>query len=161
MALPPDFLSGLEDDLHTALDLCNTGATDEGLKGLIEQGKDKGFLTYTQVNEFLPDDASGSSSTSVRRAAVGVLGLVSDVIIVYNYDRDGNTIPVGEPVKRTYGADEYEFYFQDTWKLRPNLTVMGGLRYSLYSPPWEVNGLQVSPTIPLADSSSQSRVASS
>jgi len=25
MALPPDFLSGLEDDLHTALDLCNKG----------------------------------------------------------------------------------------------------------------------------------------
>ncbi len=30
---------------------------DEGLKALIEQGKEKGFLTYTQVNEFLPDDA--------------------------------------------------------------------------------------------------------
>jgi RNA polymerase primary sigma factor len=30
---------------------------DEGLKGLIEQGKEKGFLTYSQVNEFLPDDA--------------------------------------------------------------------------------------------------------
>jgi RNA polymerase primary sigma factor len=30
---------------------------DEGLKTLIESGKEKGFLTYGQVNEFLPDDA--------------------------------------------------------------------------------------------------------
>jgi RNA polymerase primary sigma factor len=30
---------------------------DDGLKALIEQGKQKGFLTYGQVNEVLPDDA--------------------------------------------------------------------------------------------------------
>src|SRR5260370_17878061 len=30
---------------------------DEGLKALIESGKHKGYLTYSQVNEFLPDDA--------------------------------------------------------------------------------------------------------
>ncbi|MBM3993733.1 MAG: RNA polymerase sigma factor RpoD [Planctomycetes bacterium] len=30
---------------------------DDGLKNLIESGKKKGYLTYTQVNEFLPDDA--------------------------------------------------------------------------------------------------------
>src|SRR5437016_4103097 len=29
----------------------------EGLKTLIESGKKKGYLTYSQVNEFLPDDA--------------------------------------------------------------------------------------------------------
>lgn len=31
--------------------------TDEVLKTLIEQGKAKGYLTYDQVNEYLPDDA--------------------------------------------------------------------------------------------------------
>src|SRR5437764_4834112 len=30
---------------------------DEGLRALIESGKEKGYLTYSQVNEFLPDDA--------------------------------------------------------------------------------------------------------
>src|SRR5436305_4785912 len=30
---------------------------DEGLKTLIEAGKDKGYLTYSQVNDYLPDDA--------------------------------------------------------------------------------------------------------
>src|SRR5436305_1797946 len=30
---------------------------DEGLKALLESGKEKGYLTYTQVNDYLPDDA--------------------------------------------------------------------------------------------------------
>ena len=49
-------------------------------------------------------------------------------------------------MRRTYATDEYEFYVQDSWRIRPNLTVTGGVRYSLYSPPWEVDGLQLAPT---------------
>jgi RNA polymerase primary sigma factor len=30
---------------------------DEGLKALLESGKEKGFLTYGQVNDYLPDEA--------------------------------------------------------------------------------------------------------
>src|SRR5438046_10586582 len=30
---------------------------DDGLKALIESGKHKGYLTYSQVNDYLPDDA--------------------------------------------------------------------------------------------------------
>ena len=30
---------------------------DEGLKTLLDSGKEKGYLTYSQVNEYLPDDA--------------------------------------------------------------------------------------------------------
>src|SRR5713101_6024342 len=30
---------------------------DEGLKTLVDTGKSKGFLTYDQVNDYLPDDA--------------------------------------------------------------------------------------------------------
>src|SRR6266404_3087807 len=30
---------------------------DEGLKVLLDSGKERGFLTYGQVNDYLPDDA--------------------------------------------------------------------------------------------------------
>src|SRR5215470_10842952 len=30
---------------------------DEGLKVLLESGREKGYLTYSQVNDYLPDDA--------------------------------------------------------------------------------------------------------
>ena len=80
-----------------------------------------------------------------------LLGVVSQPTANYNYDREGTALPVGEPVQRTYAADEYEFYLQDSWRIRPNLTLTGGVRYSLYSPPWEVNGLQVAPTTSLGE----------
>lgn len=78
-----------------------------------------------------------------------LLGVISQPTANYNYDRGGNPLPEGEPVRRKYAADEYELYVQDSWRVRPNLTVTGGMRYSLYSPPWEVDGLQVAPTISL------------
>ena len=68
-----------------------------------------------------------------------------------NYDREGNLLPVGQPVARKYASDEYEFYVQDSWRLGQNLTVTAGVRYSLYSPPYEVNGLQVAPTISMGE----------
>src|SRR3954462_10080543 len=33
---------------------------DDSLKALIDSGKRKGYLTFTQVNEYLPDDAANS-----------------------------------------------------------------------------------------------------
>ena len=78
-----------------------------------------------------------------------LLGVISQPTANYNYDRDGNALASGEPVARKYAADEYEFYVQDSWRVKSNFTVTGGVRYSLYSPPWEVNGLQVAPTVSL------------
>jgi len=42
----------------------------------------------------------------------------------------------------------YEFYGQDSFKVKPNLTITYGLRWSLFSPPWETTGLQVAPLQP-------------
>ena len=78
-----------------------------------------------------------------------ILGVISQPSANYNYDKTGTALPNGEPVRRTYATDEYEFYAQDSWRMRPNLTITGGVRYNLYSPPWEVDGLQLAPSVPL------------
>jgi hypothetical protein len=77
---------------------------------------------------------------------MGLLGMVSDVVANYNYDKSGQVLAPGEPVKRRYGLNWYELYAQDSWRVKPNLTVTYGVRWSLFPPPWEVNGLQASPT---------------
>ena len=79
-------------------------------------------------------------------AWLNILGVLSQATQRANYDRDGTPQPVGSPVAREIASDEYEWYIQDAWQLRPNLTITAGLRYSLYSPPYEVNGLQVAPS---------------
>jgi hypothetical protein len=78
-----------------------------------------------------------------------LLGMVTAVVANYNYGRDGNPLPQGAPVSRNFGEDSYEFYSQDIWKVKPTVTVTLGLRYSLFSPPWEVKGLEVAPTTSL------------
>ena len=75
------------------------------------------------------------------------LGVLSQANLRANYDKAGNLLPVGDPIARRYASDEYEFYVQDSWRLRNNLTLTAGVRYSLYSPPYETDGLQVAPTV--------------
>ncbi|HMI51934.1 MAG TPA: TonB-dependent receptor [Candidatus Saccharimonadales bacterium] len=80
-----------------------------------------------------------------------LLGLIPQVNAQYNFTKTGGTLADTEPVSRRFGADAYEIYAQDQWKIKPNLTLTYGLRYSLFSPPWETNGLQVTPNISLSD----------
>jgi len=75
--------------------------------------------------------------------------MISDVVANYNLDRNGVPQNQGDPVKRNYGLNWYEFYGQDTWRIKPNLTLTYGLRWSLFPPPWETNGLQTAPTFGL------------
>jgi hypothetical protein len=82
---------------------------------------------------------------------LNLLGVLSQSTRRVNYDREGSPQPPGTAVARTLAANEYEVYLQDSWQMRPTLTISGGLRYSVYSPPYEVNGLQVAPTISMGD----------
>jgi len=75
-----------------------------------------------------------------------LLGMVTEVDARYNFQRDGSALPDGSALQRRFAINSYEFYGQDTWKIKPTLTVTLGLRWSLFSPPWETNKLQVSPT---------------
>ncbi len=84
-------------------------------------------------------------------AWLNILGVLSQSTLRANYNPDGSLQPVGAPVSREIASDEYEFYVQDSWQPRSNLTLTAGLRYSLYSPPYEVNGFQVQPTISMGE----------
>jgi len=89
------------------------------------------------------------------RPMIGLLGIVSDVVAQYNYDKSGNLLPQGAPLQRRYGLDWYEFYVQDSWRVKSNLTVTYGLRWSLFPPPWETNGYQISSTFSLGQQFNQ------
>src|SRR5581483_11345265 len=52
-----------------------------------------------------------------------MMGIVSELDASYNYTKTGAVLPEGAPVKRHWGADEYEFYVQDAFRLKPNLTL--------------------------------------
>ena len=94
---------------------------------------------------------AGTFAAGYADAWLNVLGVLSQANLSANYDRDGNLLPVGQSVSRKYASDEYEFYVQDSWRLGSSLTLTAGVRYALYAPPYEVNGLQVAPTVSMGE----------
>ena len=96
----------------------------------------------------LPAVAKGFNN-SYDYPLMTLMGIVTELDASYNYTKTGQTLPEGAPVKRRFATDEYEFYVQDSFRIKPNLTINYGLRYSLFSPPWETSGTEVAPTLSL------------
>jgi hypothetical protein len=55
----------------------------------------------------------------------------------------------GQSSDRTFATQEYDAYSQDTWRLKPNLTLTYGLRWQTSTPVYETKGFEVVPTTPL------------
>jgi Carboxypeptidase regulatory-like domain len=100
------------------------------------------------------------SSSDLRDALASVIGRYSQYSANLVYDAGGQLQPVGTPTDRSFATEEYEGYFQDSWRIRPNLTLNYGVRWSTSTPVYERNGLQVVPNVSLTDYFNQ-RVASS
>ena len=90
-----------------------------------------------------------SFKSGYDRPMIGLLGIASDFVGQYNYAKTGSQLAPGAPVTRNYALNWYELYLQDSWRVKPNLTVTYGVRWSLFPPPYETNGLQVASTFSL------------
>ena len=100
------------------------------------------------------------SESDLRDALASVIGRYSQYSANLVYDASGQLQNVGTPTDRSFATEEYEGYFQDSWRMRPNFTLNYGVRWSTSTPVYERNGLQVVPNVNLTDYFNQ-RVASS
>lgn len=96
-------------------------------------------------------DVASSSVSPLRNALSAVIGGFSSYTANFLYDVNGKLLPVGTSSDRTFATEEYDLYFQDTWRVRQNLTLSYGLRWSTSTPVYEKKGFQVVPTVPLGD----------
>jgi hypothetical protein len=99
----------------------------------------------------LPAVASSFASGGYDFPLLTMLGAITEVDAQYNYNLNGTVLPQGAPLTRRFATDSYEFYVQDSFKIKPNLTIIYGLRYSLFPAPWETDGFQSTPTINLGN----------
>jgi carboxypeptidase family protein len=95
-----------------------------------------------------------SFKTAYNSAISDVTGLITHSVEFLNYGVSGNSLsplPLGTLTTRHYLSNEFEYYLQDSWKVKPNLTLTFGLRHSLLQVPYERNGQEVSPTTSVQD----------
>ena len=76
-----------------------------------------------------------------------LLGSITQANATFFVDPKSQTfLPAGTAPKRVFAENGYEGYLQDSWKIKSNVTVTLGLRYSYDTPVWESNGNMVAPT---------------
>jgi hypothetical protein len=92
-----------------------------------------------------------NNASVYNNAVVDLVGIVTQVTGNYNRTKTGSVLPQGAPVPRHFRSWEYEWYAQDVWHLKPNLTVTAGLRYTILEPPCETTGTQAQPNISLSN----------
>jgi hypothetical protein len=80
-----------------------------------------------------------------------VLGRVANVQSDYNYNASGGVLPQLTGDIRIYQNYETMLYFDDTWKVNPQLTVTYGVNYQLFSVPYETRGLESTETTTFND----------
>lgn len=90
-----------------------------------------------------------TETTNVTNAMGALLGIINQYSATFNFDINNKAIPYGQPNARDFTTREYEFYAQDTYKIRKDLTLTYGLRYGISQPPYESNGVEVTPTVGL------------
>jgi hypothetical protein len=104
-------------------------------------------IPAVNINPDSPDNYSASWADSW----IDILGVLSESGATYNFDRSGTPIPFGTPIRRNWATNGYELYAQDNWRIKPNFNIVLGLRWGYQTPPWETNGLQTAPNVPIND----------
>ena len=108
------------------------------------------FDVYNTNDPIFPDLVSGGE-IDLRDALSSVIGRFSQFGANLVYGADGTLEPTGTPTVRSFATQEYELYWQDSWRMKPNLTLSYGLRWGTSTPVYETHGIQVKPTVSLTD----------
>ncbi|MFT4113654.1 MAG: carboxypeptidase-like regulatory domain-containing protein [Silvibacterium sp.] len=101
-------------------------------------------LTDSDTWQFRPTDLdrNQTSLTVYDSAFVTALGRFGSSGASWNYNSAGNVLSQGTGFNTKYKYYETEFYFEDSWKATPSLTITYGLRYQNFTVPYEVHGLE-------------------
>jgi carboxypeptidase family protein len=90
--------------------------------------------------------AAFTSNPTLAREAAAVLGIVTDTQQVYTYSASGGNLTLNPPLTPAYDKvtiPYYNLYLNDTWHIRPSVTVTYGAGWALEMPPTEANGKQI------------------
>ncbi len=107
-----------------------------------------GFL-FNLNDALRPSDINNSVAADEAwdNSFLTLLGTYSQTSSFFNYDKSGTPEPQGTGRPRYFVYNEYEFYGQDSWHIRSDLTMTFGLRWQVHSVPYEANGFESVPSV--------------
>lgn len=112
-------------------------------------------LIMNSVNQYLTETrgytVNSGFNSPTENAITALLGRYSQYTASFTYGHDGKLLPLGSASTREFATQGYEGYVQDIWKVKSNITLTYGLRYSLWHPVYERQGFEVQPSIPLGE----------
>jgi hypothetical protein len=80
-----------------------------------------------------------------------LVGTVPETTQQYNYSvtspTSGSLFTDGTFINRHFKANEFEYYLQDSWRVKPNLTISFGMHHTILQAPYETHGQQIAPTV--------------
>lgn len=127
-------LRGKVYSFNDALPAVNFNATDN----------DPGFTTanFPGISTATANLANVNAAEYLSNILTGAIGSIEQT---FNADSPEQGFIPGAPLHRNYATEEFDFYLQDTWKARPNLTLNFGLRYEFSTVPRDRDELVVLP----------------
>src|SRR5262249_52774599 len=105
-------------------------------------------ISTTNTNNPATIPALAGLSSADRTRAAQLTNDLTGTIGVIRQSFQANAADHYTPFEVKYvqlRAHEYGFFFQDTWKFKPNLTLNLGTRYELMPPQFEAGGLFANP----------------
>jgi hypothetical protein len=89
--------------------------------------------------------------TSFNQAYATIVGDVAERNSNANYQvtslTSASLLADGAVIQRHFRSNEFEYYVQDSWRVKPNLTITFGVRHTMLQTPYETNGQEIAPTI--------------
>jgi len=73
--------------------------------------------------------------TRWNRLFAGTTGMIDNTNVLVTRDRNLNSLLLGSPLEANTYQNAVDFYFSDTWRIRPSLTITGGLNYQIQFAP--------------------------
>ena len=136
-------ISNTRNSFGSAYDFLQTNPSGYDLSGAV--------LTQSTAGTQIFANLDPTFEASLRNALSAFIGRFSSYTANFLYGADGKILPSGTSSLRTFSTQEYDFYAQDSWRMKQNLTLTYGLRWGTSTPVYEANGFEVVPTTPLGD----------
>ncbi len=116
--------------------ISNFNFVDAGLQGSALSGGLDPTVRPNDINQ----DQNNVAINDYDSLFATALGVIGEVSTNYTYNNKGAANSLGTGGPRAYRYYQTEAYVGDTWKIRKNLTLSYGVRYQLYSVPYEAHG---------------------